>query len=385
MHRNNLFLGLLMLMLMVSSCIKPFYPEIDSLDANKLVISGQLTDEGGIQTVNISVTSSPADPEYLPVSGCTVQILDNAGNVFSMTDNGNGNYQTSIESSVLLPGTAYKLQVITPAGERIESSFDTLSVCPEIDSVYYQVENIEGSVAGEFTRGIQFYTDLKASVGDSRYFRWDVIETWEYHAEYPLEWYYDGEVHHVWPPDYSRMVCWSTLKIPNIYTLTTRNLTENRYQKFPLHYVNNLSSRLMYGYSLLLKQYAMSEEAYVYWDKLRINSKQEGGLYQTQPLAIKGNMQNTSYPEHEVLGYFGVYSVKTRRIFVNPIPELPLDFSTMCNPSALRVGLVEITPDNYPGFLMGNANGYFLVYLNPECVDCTKSGGVTVKPDFWPY
>jgi hypothetical protein len=385
MHRSSYVLIYLVLMLIVSSCIKPFYPEIESQDANKLVISGQVTDDGEIQTVNISITSPIGEPEYLPVSGCTVMILDNSGNEFLMTDTGDGNYQTIVDLSYLLPGASFQLQVTTAAGDRIESSFDTLSACPEVDSVYYMIENIEGSVAGEFTRGIQFYTNLNGTSESSRYFRWDVVETWEYHAEYPLEWYYDGMVHHVWPPDYSRMVCWSTQKIPNIYTLTTRNLVENRYEKYPLHYVDNLSSRLMYGYSLLIRQNSLSEAAYVYWDKLRINSEQEGGLYQTQPLAIRGNMQNLSNPGQDVLGFFGASSVKSKRIFVLPVPELPLDFSNMCNLAALRLGLREITPDNYPGYLLGNAEGYSLVQLSEECVNCLSLGGSNIKPDFWPY
>ncbi|HEX7410654.1 MAG TPA: hypothetical protein VF298_00765, partial [Bacteroidales bacterium] len=58
MHRTNIMLLFLMLALMVSSCIKPYEPHIDSKDVNKFVVSGQLTDRGGDQIVSISMSSS---------------------------------------------------------------------------------------------------------------------------------------------------------------------------------------------------------------------------------------------------------------------------------------------------------------------------------------
>jgi hypothetical protein len=378
--------GILMFMsfaLAVTSCIKPYNPEIRGSDAKKYVVMGRVSNVDTIQTVNITITSPVSEPEYLPVKGCDVKILDDLGNEYTMTDMEDGNYKVWISPDQVTPGKAFMVDVITPGGDHIISDYDTVKSCPPIDSVYFLREDIEGNNPGDFTLGIQFYIDLKGSDSDSRNYLWEEYETWEYHTEYPLEWWYDGTVHHVFPPDYSYNICWRTLKVPYVYTLTTGNLSANEYQRFPLHYVDNHSSRLQYGYSLLVKQIALSDAAYSYWDQMRINSSQEGGLYEKQPLAVKGNLQNLTHKDYEVLGFFGASSENDKRLFYTN-PGLPLEVYTYCSPAALRKGLIEISPRDYPAYLMGDANNWWPVLLNDECVDCRVLYGVNVKPDFWP-
>ena len=109
----------------------------------------------------------------------------------------------------------------------------------------------------------------------------------------------------------------------------------------------------MYGYSLLINQFALSEAAFSYWDQLRINSVNQGGLYEKQPLSIKGNLHNNTNPDQEVLGFFSASSVKSKRIFVKAVKNFEFDFSTYCAPDPLGfVGLKAIEPSEYPAFLM---------------------------------
>lgn len=385
MHPNKICICIVMITWMFSSCIRSYEPEILSADESKIVISGYVTDEDGKQTVNISKSSSIQAPKYIPLTGCQVNIVDDHGNTFQMQDHGDGNYTNTIDLSFLLAGVAYKLEVTTPEGDFITSDFDTLPRGPGIDSVYYQREEKLYNPAAPPVQGIQFYLDFSGALTDSRYYKWDVFETWEYHALYPLEWYYDGVVHHVTPPDYSRKVCWRTLKIPDIYTLTTSNQTENKYNRYALHFVNNLTPRLAYGYSVLVRQFALSHEAFVYFENLKINSNPQGGLYDKQPLAIQGNLHNTTHPDRDVLGFFAAAAARSKRIFIYPIPDLPLMYDPFCDPIPLRNGLKEIKPKDYPAYLLGNAEGYSATWMENECVDCTALGGVTVKPSFWPF
>lgn len=384
MLRTNSMLIFLISVLMVSSCIKPYDPDIQSLDAERFVVTGQVTDRDGLQKVNVSMTSPIGDPQYLPVTGCAVVITDINGMEFPMNEIGNGDYQCLIDPAFLVPGTSFMVKITTPGGEVINSDFDQLTQGPEVDSIYFVRKDIQGQSIGQIFKGIQFYIDLDASSGDSHYYRWEEIETWEYHADYPLIWYYDGSIHQVSPPDYSRKVCWSTTKVPEIYTLSTDNLVENKYNMLPIHFVNNRSSRLMYGYSLLIKQYALSEAAYIYWDQLRINSNLQGGLYAKQPIAIKGNLHNLTNPTQVVLGFFGASSLKTKRIFIRSVPDLLLNFSTLCYPDTLKRGFADFGPGDYPVYLKGDQAAYKMIQLGEECVNCLKLGGTNVKPDFWP-
>jgi hypothetical protein len=386
MRQNNIMI-ILVAGLILQSCITPYEPYIESKNINKYVVSGQVTDDAEYQTVSISMAAPVGDPRYIPVSGCYVRITDDKKNQFVMQESvpGEGIYGVNIDKSYLIPGTSFKINIITPDGTAIESDFDRMPRCPEVDTIYYIVKEIYTDIPGQVVKGIQFYLDLDGGDINSHFFRWEIVETWEYHSKYPMEWYYDGSVHHISPPDYSRMVCWSTKLVKNIYTLSTENLIENKYRMLALNFVDNHTPRLKYGYSLLVRQFALSEGAYSYWDQMRINSSEQGGLYEKQPLSIRGNLHCNTDPDQEVLGHFSASSVKSKRIFIQNVENLELDFPPFCTPFMPKYGFKEADPYDYPIFLMGDEYGWYMIFLNRECVDCLTMGGTNIKPDFWPY
>jgi hypothetical protein len=369
----------------MTGCIKEFNPDIKANDQSKYVINGFVDNGGGIQTVNISLTTPVENPSYNPVTGCTVEVSDDRGNRFTFEETGAGNYSAFIDTIFVVPGVSFRLEVTTPDGERIMSEYDKLEANPPVDSVYFEREDIEGNEPGKYTNGIRFFVDLEGSSEHARYYRWEAVETYEYQADYARIWYYDGEVHQIWPPDSSLMFCWHTKLVPYIFTLSTTNLSENMYKHLKLHFVDNMTARLFLGYSILLKQYSLSENAFIYWDQMKTNSLEQGGLYERQPLSIKGNLKIIDNPQKEVLGYFGASSIQTKRIFVRNIPGLTIYPPTTCNPVVLRMGFAEIKPFEYPAFLMGDQFNYSMIYLESRCVDCTVAGGTNVKPDYWPW
>jgi hypothetical protein len=373
-------------LILVASCIKPYEPEIVTGDVNKLVISGLVSDRSGDQTVSISMASSIGKPKEIPISGCTVTIKDIEGHTYPMIDSSGGNYHVWIDPKFIIPGNSFKLEVITPDGDEIVSDYDQISAGSAVDSVYYIREDHTTTDPTKFIKGIQFYVNLDAKPTDSRFFRWEVYETYEYHSDYPLEWYYNGKIHHVFPPDYSRKICWLTLQVRNIFALSTKDFAENKFNQFQLNFVNNRTSRLIYGYSLLVNQYSLSEAAYKYWDQLKINSTDEGGLYERQPLATRGNLHNLTHPDQDVLGYFGASSVSSKRIFVQNVENLELEFLSPCVIQSLPPGgLRDLIPAQYPVYLVGDQKGWQPFMMSNNCVDCLSMFGTNVKPDFWPW
>jgi len=385
MHQTKQILFFLLTAMMLTSCFKSYEPEIVASDVNKLVVSGVVTDLGGEQTVTITTSSSINKPGENPVSGCTVTISDTLGHDFLMTDAGDGNYHGWIDPKYLVPGNSFKVGILTPDGNKIVSDYDKISSCPEVDSVYYIRKDLPTIDPGKFIKGIQFYVDLDGKSTDSHYYRWEAFETWEYHTDYPIEWYYDGKLHHISPPDYSRMICWLTLLVRNIYTLSSTTLNENKYKLYPLNFVDNQNPRLVYGYSLLVNQYSISEAAYNYWTLLNINSTDAGGLYQRQPLATKGNLHNLTHPDQVVLGFFGASSVRSKRIFVSNVPNLVMEYPSPCGITPLSpYGFRDTYSSDYPIYLVGDHNGWQPFILGKYCVDCLRAFGKNVKPDFWP-
>jgi len=380
---KNIFFLLSMLILV--TCVKPFDPQIKSNEENKFVVSGLVTDQEGWQEVEVSLSSPIESPEYIPVSGCLPVIRDNLGHEFPMDEYKPGHYRVWMSQEFLTQGTSYQLKVLTPDGEELESGFDMMHKGPPLDSVYYFLEDAPTPNPYLFYRGMQFYVDLNAEGDYSQYYKWDILETWEYRAAHPVEYYYDGSHHQVIPPDSTNRVCWITGLAKNVFTLSTKSLAQNIYDKYPLQFVDgHHSSRLGILYSFLVRQLALSDGAFNYWEQLRINSNTEGGLYEKQPLAIHGNIVNVTNPEKVVLGYFYAASESSRRYFYQDVEGIVLDFTDYCYESGLgRFGWKEFFKWEYPVYYYYNEFGIVRI-LNRECIDCRLLGGTTEKPDFWP-
>jgi hypothetical protein len=367
------------------SCIETYVPDIEAGESKKYVVFGQLTTESVDQVISVALASSLEDPEPVPLNDCRVSIEDIRGNSYTGNEFEDGRYRIRIPRERLVPGEKYRLEVTTPAEVKLESGYEELLECPDIDTVYFIKDTLPTSDPEVFTEGIQFYLDLDAGDYENAYYKFDVEETWEYHTEYPLEWYFDGSVlHHVEPRDFSNNVCWKTRQIRDIFILSTLELKNNSYRKFPLQFVDNTTQRLLYLYSILVKLYAISDQAYFFWDQLRVNNTEQENLYETQPLQVKGNMVNLTRPGQSVLGYFMVSTVKTKRIFVKDVPDLEIRYQPDCGIFRLRYGLKDLTPDvyQYPVYLFIDRGTIY--ELTPECIFCEMSGGTTTRPDYWP-
>jgi hypothetical protein len=118
---------------------------------------------------------------------------------------------------------------------------------------------------------------------------------------------------------------------------------------------------------------------------MRINSTEQGGLYEKQPLSITGNLHKPADPEQEVLGFFSASSVRSKRIFIQEVENLEILYGGYCTPVPLKYGLREISPSDYPAFLMGDEGTFYTILLSRDCVDCLYYGGTNIKPGFWPY
>ena len=377
-------ISLILLLAVVSSCIKPYDPKINSNIAKKYVVIGRVTDHEGWQRVKISLSSPIDNPEDIPVEGCQVEIHDDLGNVFTMEDYGSGSYLVWMDQQYLNPGTSYYVVIHAPDGSELTSTPDRMQEVPPVDSVYYELVDVPTNDPAVYNRGMQFYLDLNGEGYNCRYYKWEIAETWEYHSAHALEYYYDGNFHHVYPPDSSNYTCWLSGVFPKLFTLSTESFSANSVQKFPLHFIDGSTSRLSVLYSILVKQYALSEEAYNYWDQMRVNSEQQGGLYEKQPLAIKGNIVNVTHPDRDVLGFFYAVSESDKRYFYKDIPGLELDYYDYCSDDTLgRMGFAEFVPSDYPVYYYYNEH-HFIRILSHECVNCRSRGGTTVKPDFWP-
>lgn len=384
--RQNRLLIFIVPLLLFTACIKSYTPVIDSSAAYKIVVSGRvsnITDDW--QYITISKSIPLDETHYVGFTGCQVSVFDEFDNEYKAQDiNGNGKYRFSIGSANLNIGTSYYLKITTPDGDILQSEPEKMIAVAPIKEPKYHIDSIYNGAFNYFTRGLQFTVDVDASEMESPYYLFELEATYEHHAKYAREWYYDGSVHHIYPPDSSLMYCWTSKQIPEIITLSTANLEINKYYNLNLHFVPFNRDDLTYGYSLLARQIGLSRKAFLYWESMRLNNNQNAELYSKQPVDTQGNIKNITHPEKEVLGFFSASEISESRIFIEAQDTYPIP---LCTPWPLgRLGFREIGRENYPGFLMNNPMGsYFMIWLPDPCVDCSSYSGTTVKPNFWPY
>ena len=372
---------------LLGGCIYPYNPDIEG-SSNALVINGKVTDKEGYQYIEISRSVAPYDKDdERPVSGYTVEIQDEKGNSFPGAEMEPGLYGCWMDQEYLVHGRRYRLIVTNDGGKLYVSDFDMLLPCPVIDSISYEIQEMETKDPEVTYQGLQFFVNTDCSGEYAKNFRWELEETWEYHSTYEIFAYYDGMIQELMDYSYDYYYCWQSRRISSIYTYSTQNLTSGHIRNYPLHYVSNQTDRLSMKYSILVKQFSLSREAFQFWNTLDQQSKQSGDLYETQPAQIQGNIHPQDEGGEPVLGLFYATSVKEKRIFVSPViatwgPDCKLYGFTM----AELLEFLSFYPKNqYPVYLYSEGVGLMTIYdyANQECFDCRKGGGTVVRPDFW--
>jgi hypothetical protein len=184
-------------------------------------------------------------------------------------------------------------------------------------------------------------------------------------------------------------------------------LSQDVISQQPITQITSTSEKLETKYSIEVNQYALTGEAYSFWENLKSNTEQLGSIFDAQPSQINGNIHCQTNPAETVVGYISVSTVQDKRIFINNT-QLPksaqwntvypytctLDTALFCRPVSTPcrndVALFLIPLSYYNGLPIsaltstGNGPPTTLGYLGSdrECVDCTLSG-TTMQPPFW--
>jgi hypothetical protein len=294
-----------------------------------------------------------------------------------------GVYEAWLDEPFLGVGKSYSLQVVTASNTEYVSDYDTLLACPPVDTLYYIQKQSGGSDQDDVWNGVQFYNDVRGRKGGTRNYRWKAVATWEYRSPSAYNYIWNRGI--VTPNlDDSVHYCWLTETIQTVYAASTQLLSENNIYKNKLHYVSDQTPRLTERYSLLLEQHSLTDQAYIYWEKLAAQSANSANLYETQPSSSQGNIYNVNDSREKVLGCFYATQIQDKRIFVD---NDDLDFHAAAYTCRLDT-LFSNESFYYSDY-------YFLFSLNPlgagppwlsgekKCFDCTERGGDNEKPDFW--
>jgi hypothetical protein len=372
---------MILLLALCNSCIEPFQPRIEEAQ-EVLVINGMITDIPGIHRVTISRSTPYNNASYMPVSGCVVMVENGSGQMAHFLETTPGTYTSDLDASFLSVGQSYGLFASTPDGNQYRSDYDTLTACPPIDSIYYEIKSQETADPDVTLYGLQFYNNVLGNEGTSSNYRWILEETWEYNAAYIADYIWRGGPVLPFLSD-SIFTCYRTGPVKALFSASTRFLSVNSLKRNPLHYVSNETPKLKIKYSLLVEQQSLTNTAFEYWEQMESQSGQGGGLYETQPFSTIGNIWNVSDPEEKVLGCFYATQVQTKRYTVKNNFEFDVA-GYRCDMDTIQ-SLSELESD-FPYYLFSlSPMGMGPPYLTggKQCFDCRMLGGTTEKPDFW--
>jgi hypothetical protein len=245
---------------------------------------------------------------------------------------------------------------------------------------------------------LQINANTHDATNSTRYYRWAYEEAWRYHSEINSGLIVKNGAITFRAPDEMYYYCYAGDKSSHIVLASSEKLSEDVISESPVTLVPPTSEKLQIKYSILLKQYALTKEAYQFWENIKKNTEQLGSIFDAQPSQLKGNIHSVTKPDEPVIGYMSITNVQTKRIFI-PASAFPDTYNvplTSCenkpyllfNPVSgendvqfyiIQLGLIPTqTIVSNTGMLIGYKAS------TVECTDC-RVRGTLQAPDFWEF
>jgi hypothetical protein len=384
----------ILLLCLAFSCKTPYQQKLNAATNSYLVIEGTINSSNGpvdstlitiSRTIDISTTNRTTAELRAIVS-----VEDGNGYVFALRELPGGKY---VSGPLGLDKTKkYRLRVKTTENKTYLSDLETIVYTPPIDSIGYTLNG----------QSVTIYANAHNPNNNTWYYRWDYQETWAFHSPFKSLFMTNGQT--IVPRPFSAQFperCWGKANSNSIVLSSTKKLVSDVVYQAPIAYIDGLSEKFSDRYSILLKQYGLSEDAFRFWQQLQKNTEKIGSIFDAQPSEIKGNIHCITNAAEQVLGYITFTNIQTKRIYINAT-DLPISYTIERNPRCYldsvpiipipghpqpNVGETlapiasEFVPINeiligIPRFLWG----YTAVVRS--CVDCTLRG-TKIQPSFW--
>jgi hypothetical protein len=379
-----------LMVISIASCVDRYSPRIDSSDLSILVVNGYLDVGKGTATIQLSRSINLTDSTYAPPPELNAVVTINAddGAVYRLLDIGRGTYRA--DNLLVNAQKKYSLKIVTQNGQQFASSAVEVKEAPPIDTVSWKVDDLNQGIAISVTT-----RDLK---NNTRYYQWDFQETWAYRTKFisNLEYVNDKIVGR--KKDIS--ICYISAKSQSIIIGNSTKLAQDVIDDFRLTLIPQQSIKLTRRYSILVRQYALTQSAYEYWSGLKKNNESLGNLFAPLPSRLAGNISNVNNPSAPVIGFFSAHSVTEKRIFIDNFSLPP--FRTQTGYEQCVIDTVKLSklpaPDEIPSFsrayllidsvsttAFGPPRRILIGYSRTtvECADCRCKGGSIDKPTFW--
>ena len=372
-------LSFYLILLASFGCVEPFEPPALESGVSILAVDGTLNTDG-ISTIRLTRSENLADVTAIPVEkGAKVSFEDDNGKSYTLTEEGNGVYTLPAQNFDLTK--QYRVVIRTIAAKEYASEFVPIIKNVPIDSVSWVITS---------NNGVQVYVSTHDFENNTRYFRWAFDESWKYLAAYNSNYEWQGRTPALRKQNLYQ--CYQNKPSGKIVIGSTTGLSQNIISMRPIQYIEQHDERIRLKYSILVKQYGVTKEAYDYWLQLQQNTESLGTLFDPQPSQLTGNIKCSSDLSEPVLGFFSAGTTSEKRIFISSdyLPRVRKYVTSFDNCSADTLQV-----KNIPG--MGNLSNVYLLdplpsgpgtptaysYSSAACADCRSAGGTIAPPPFW--
>ena len=393
-----------LIFLLLLGCVKPFSLSSEIEFESTLIVEARLTDENTNQRVRLTKSFPLENLIITPddfVTNAKVSVVENSANVYTYQEVEPGVYNSTTKFKAI-EGNDYVLKIELSSGKKYESLAMNL---PEGETQDYDVElNKEFDENGN--EGVKIDIHSKGqSINNQTFYKFDYVGTYKIIAPYFRNEFLvvnsTNKPHLEVRANDIGKICYGTENSAKSLLLDSGSFTENVLAPFTLRFFKRSNPRIYHRYSIKINQRVISREAHTYYTALEEISKSDNVFSNNQPGNLSGNIKSTNNNSENVIGYFEVSKVLSKRVFFNyldffvrdgTIPTIdayfekchitsPTIFSSSSQPLSLKQmverDLVLFWLDIDPPIPY---RPYQVVPKN--CGDCSALGSVS-KPSFW--
>src|SRR5580692_7030449 len=380
-HRYYITRYLFLLIAGLTACREPFAPPAITQPNRFLVVDGFInTGPNTITTFNLNRTRNLGDTTIvgIPESNAQISIVGSNGNTYPLSDTAEAGIYTSAPLTLDVT-QLYHIVISTTAGEKFSSDPVPCLANPPIDSVFWRQPF-----------DLSIYASTHDPTDNTHYYRYDYNETWEHDSQ--LQSVYTVVNGYLVATDSTNQTtrCWTTDTSTNILLASSAALATDTIPGFNLVTIPNSDPKVDIDYSILVRQYALTADAYNYWLLIQKTTQDVGTLFDVQPTQLTGNIHCTTNPAEPVIGFISATNVQQQRIYIyessfhdwtHNQPGFNCDTMTIPTTFANPFAYNYPNPNWAPYYFESDVE---LVLVSAVCLNCTLVGGTTIRPPFMP-
>lgn len=372
-------------LVLVMACKQVYEPPAIKAPNRYLVVEGVINaNPGAVTRILLSRTRNLQDTVVSdPERSANMRIESSGGTRFNLFEVSPGVYETP--QTTLNISETYRLVINTATGGEYASDYVPVKVTPPIDSLTWK-QNLDAGTPKDVT----VYANTHDAGNNTRYYRWDFVETWQYRSVFETDMLVNYNAGLIYYTDANTQVynCWSVTPSTLIVLGSSAKLAQDVIDRAPLTVIPQHSPKLGVRYSILVKQYALTPEAYKFMEILQKNTQQLGTLFDPQPSQLKGNIKRISDATEPVIGYISASTVEEKRLFI--ANQQVTDWQGGLSSIDCTIQFIGQDPVNYLKWTISDTTygPYYFVtrgiaIAKNGCLDCRRKGGSNQKPSFW--